>query len=171
MENKPLEYHMREGWVIFLFVFYILVILSGMSFLLFILIWEMNRQIDLNDVRTYTFFMSMASAAMMTGVRYSQKLYKACIDGRVTFENTSRSVLVGNVLYFLLRPIYSVVFSVIFVVCLMSGLLFLSGGWDCAINERMVYLAAIVSGFVGFSIGSVMDMFEFVSRERIGKIL
>ncbi|MBO4840487.1 MAG: hypothetical protein J5524_05255 [Bacteroidaceae bacterium] len=108
---------------------------------------------------------------MMTSVRYSQKLYKACIDGRVSPVNTNKSVLVGNVFYFLLRPAYSVVFSVIFVVCLMGGLLFLSGGLDCAINERMVYLSAIVSGFVGFSIGNVMDMFELVSKDRIGKIL
>lgn len=171
MDNKPLEYCMQRGWVIFLFIFYAIIIMSGMTLLLYILIEKMGGELKLDAIRTYTFYASMLSSTMMTGVRYSQKLYKACIDGRVTFDNTNKSVLVGNVVYFLLRPVYSVTFSVIFVICLMGGLMFLGGGMDCAINERMVYLASIVSSFIGFSIGNMLDMFELVSKDRVGKIM
>ena len=170
MENKPLDYQMQKGWVIFLFIFYSVIVLSGIILLLIILINKMDGKLSLNGIRTYTFYVSMLSSAMMTGVRYSQKLYKACIEDRVTFDSNINACAIGNVLYFLLRPLYSIAFSVIFVICLLGGLLFLGGGMDCVFNERMVYLSAIVSGFIGYSIGNVLDLFELLSKDHIAKL-
>jgi len=170
MDNKPLDYHIQKGWVIFLFIFYTMIVLVGITLLLYILIEKMTGQLGQDDVKTFTFYVSMLASTMMTGVRYSQKLYKACIDGRVSFDNSNKSVVIGNVVYFLLRPLYSVAFSVLFVICLLGGIKFLGGGMDCVINERMVYLAAIASGFIGYSIGSVLDIFEIVSKDHVGKM-
>lgn len=170
MDNKSLDYHLPKGWVITLFILYTAIVLAGIALLLYILIIKMDGTLDKTAVRSYTFYVSMVSSAMMTGIRYSQKLYKACIDGRVFYSNENKSILIGNVLYFLLRPIYSIAFSVIFVICLLGGLMFLGGGLDCTINERMVYLAAIISSFIGYSIGNVLDMFELVSKDHVGKI-
>lgn len=171
MDNKLLEYHMQKGWVVFLFVFYITIIFIGISFLYYIIISKMNGVLEQETIKTYTFFVSVLSSAMMTGIRYTQKLYKACIDGRVLFDSNNKAVEVGNVAYFFLRPIYSIGFSVIFVVCLLGGIKFLNGGMDCVINERTVYLSAIVSAVIGYSIGKVLDMFELVSKDYINKII
>lgn len=170
MDNKPLDYHIPQGWVIFIFVYYFALILGGAIFVLYFLLYGMQGELSQESVREYTFYVSMLSSAMLTGVRYSQKLYKACIDGRVSFESNNKSVIIGNVVYFLLRPLYSVAFSVLFVICLLGGIKFLGGGMDCVINERMVYLAAIASGFIGYSIGSVLDIFEIVSKDHVGKM-
>lgn len=171
MDNKPLDYHIPQGWVIFIFVYYFALILGGAIFVLYFLLYGIQGELSQESVREYTFYVSMLSSAMLTGVRYSQKLYKACIDGRVSFESNNKSVIIGNVLYFLLRPIYSVVFTIMFVICLIGGLKFLVGGMDCTINERMVYLSAIVSGIIGFSIGNVLDLFDVFSKEQINKII
>ena len=171
MDNKPLEYHIPKGWVISLFCYYAIIILAGIAFLLFILISKMDVVLEPGTIRNYTYCVSILSSAMMTGIRYSQKLYKACIDGRVFYENDSKPKLMGNVVYFLLRPFYSVAFAVIFVICLIGGMKFLNGGMDCVINERTVYLSAIVSAFIGYFIGKVLDMFEFVSKDRVDRIM
>lgn len=171
MDNKSLDYYMPKGWVVFMFIYYFVLILVGVVLILYILLYGMRGELCQEYVREYTFCVSMLSSIMLTGVRYSQKLYKACIDGRVSFENSSKSIIIGNVLYFLLRPVYSLVFTIMFVICLIGGLKFLVGGMDCVTNERMIYLSAIVSGVIGFSIGNVLDLFDIFSKDQINKIL
>ena len=171
MDNKALDYCIPKGWIVLLFVYYLLVVTFCLTFILYILIEKMGNVYCQDTIRMYTFFVSMLSGSMLAGVRYSQKLYKACIDGRVSCESGNKTQIIGNVMYFLFRPIYAVVFAVVFAICLLGGLLFILGGLDCLINERMVYLAAIVSGIIGFSIGNVLDSFEFVSKDKINKML
>ncbi len=171
MNNKGLDYYVPKRWVVFLFVYYLLMILVGVIFIQYVLICKIREGSSQETIRMYTFFVSLLSSVMLTGVRYSQKLYKACIDGRVSFESSNKSVFIGNVMYFLLRPVYAVAFAIVFVVCLLGGLSFIMGGMDCSFNERMVYLSSIVSGFIGFSIGNVLDSFETVSKDKINKML
>jgi len=123
-----------------------------------------------SDYVMYTFFVSMLASAVFSSICYSKKLYKACIDGRLLFVNTNRAIFIGNIWYFFLRPIFAVAFSVLFVVCLLGGVLFLMNGLDCAINERMVYLSAIISSAIGYSVGNLLDKFSIVSEKTITKI-
>lgn len=153
------------------FVYYILMILVGVILIQYVLIDKVREGNSQETIGMYTFFVSLLSSVMMTGVRYSQKLYKACIDGRVSFESSNKSVIIGNVMYFLLRPVYAVAFAIVFVVCLLGGLSFIMGGMDCSFNEKTVYLSAIVSGFIGFSVGNVLDSFETISKDKINKMI
>ncbi len=170
MENKPLEYYIPKAWVITLFVFYSVIILAGGTVLLYIFN-KLGESCTYEKIRMYTFFVSILSSAMLTAVRYSQRLYKACIDGRVFFTGENKAIVIGNIMYFLFRPIYAVAFAVIFVVCLLGGLLFIMNGMDFVINERIVYLAAIISAFIGYSIGNVLDSFEYISKDKLNKII
>lgn len=171
MDNKLLEYHMSKGWVIVIFVYYFLMIIAGVGLILYIIISKIGYIGTQEEIKKYTFIMSILSSAMFTAVRYSQKLYKACIDGRVVIVHDSKIVFIGNILYFILRPIYAVVFTLITVVGLLGGLVFLMNGFECVISERMIYLVAILSAFIGYSIGRFIDLFEIVSIDKVNKIV
>ncbi len=173
-EKNELVYHIPKGWVRFLYIYYILLIVGGIAFMLNIILMintsHKTNVIANADYVMYTFFVSMLASAAFSGVCYSRKLYKACIDGRVLFENTNRAVFIGNIWYFSLRPIFAVAFSVLFVVCLLGGVYFLMNGLDCVMNERMVYLSAIISSAIGYSVGNLLDRFSIVSEKTITKI-
>lgn len=171
MDNKLLEYHISKGWVIFIFIFYLLIIIVGLGLIPYILISKIDDISSSEEVKMYTLIMSILSSTTLTSVRYSQKLYKACINKRVSFVNDNDTINIGNIMYFMLRPIYAAVFTLIFVVCMLGGFMFLMNGLDFIINERVIYFSAIVSSFIGYSIGSVIDMFEIISKDRVNKII
>lgn len=173
-EKNELVYHVPKGWVRFLYTYYFLLIAGGIAFMLNIILMinlsHTASKITGSDYVMYTFFVSMLASAVFSSICYSKKLYKACIDGRLLFVNTNRAIIIGNIWYFFLRPIFAVAFSVLFVVCLLGGVLFLMNGLDCAINERMVYLSAIISSAIGYSVGNLLDKFSIVSEKTITKI-
>lgn len=169
MGNNKLQYHIPIGWVIFLFFYYALLIVGGIAFMLYIILL-INEQ-SVQNYTCYTFYVSMLSSASFASIYYSKKLYKACIDERLLYEeNTNRAVILGNIMYFMLRPIFAVAFSVLFVICILGGVFFLMNGLDCMVNERMVYLSAIISCAIGYSIGNVLDLFESLSERTINNI-
>lgn len=113
----------------------------------------------------------MLSSASFASIYYSKKLYKACIDERLLYEeSTNKAVILGFIMYFILRPIFAMAFSVLFVICILGGVFFLMNGLDCFVNDRMVYLSAIISSAIGYSIGNVLDLFESISEKTINNV-
>ena len=167
MENNELKYYMSKGWVRGLFIYYLLLIIIGIAFMLkaFLSLNESE-----NDYVISTFLVSILSSMTFSSIYYSKKMYKACIDGRLLFENDNKAILLGNSMYFFLRPIFSVAFSVMFVICILGGAFFLMNGLDYVINDRMVYLSAIVSSAIGYSIGNVLDKFGTLSKKTTDKM-
>lgn len=182
-KSKGLTYHIPQKWVIALYAYYTILIFSGASLLLYILIGNMyidkfenekkpeyiTKHEDENKIMKYTYFVSMLSSVMLSSVRYSRKLYKACIDERIKTNEDNISKNVGNIMYFFLRPIYAVIFAIIFVISILGGAFFITGGMNFVINEKMVYLSAIVSCIIGYSVGDVIDIFEKYSSDKIKK--
>lgn len=162
--NKML-YHITKGWTIGLFIYYSLMIIVGMCLILYILIGIIGSSHSI-DLKMYTFIVSLLSSMIFAGVCYSRKLYKALIDKRIIIEG-SWEEKTGNIMYFILRPLYAVVFAFLFVVCILGGAFFVSGGLDCIINEKMVYLTTIMSSVIGYSIGRVLDLFEKYGKDKI----
>ena len=157
------------GWVIFLFSYYTLLIVGGIAFVLYIILL-INEQ-SVQNYTCYTFYVAMLSSASFASIYYSKKLYKACIDERLLYEeSTNKAVTLGFIMYFMLRPIFAVAFSVLFVICILGGVFFLMNGLDCKVNDRMVYLSAIISSAIGYSIGNVLDLFESLSERTINNI-
>lgn len=171
MNNKQLDYHIPKGWVVAIFIYYGIMIITGVSLICFIMIGKVGSNIPKEEIQLYSFIVAILSGAMLASVRYSQKLYKACIDKRVLYENENKAVYLGNIMYFLLRPLYAIVFSVLFVICLLGGLMFLMNGLEVVLNDHMIYFTAFVSAFIGYSIGGVIDSFEIISKEKLNKMV
>ena len=165
--NNPNEmrYEIPKGWAIGLFGYYFLMILVGLFLVLYILIARMEGSQGV-DLKMYTFIVSLLSSMVFAGVCYSRKLYKALIGERIS-EKGNWDKKAGNIMYFILRPVYAVAFAFLFVVCIFGGVFFVTGGMECIINEKMVYLSTIMSSIIGYSIGRVLDVFEKYGRDKI----
>jgi hypothetical protein len=109
---------------------------------------------------------------MLCCLQYFKRIYKACLDNRIeTPSKEQSSIHFGNILYFLLRPIYSYVFVLVMIFALLAGFIIISPSVDFILNHRFLYLCIILSSFIGFSIGRVLDGFELLSTRRIDEIL
>ena len=53
------------------------------------------------------------------------------------------------------------------IISLLSGMLVIIGNLDYIINEKFLYLCVILSSYIGYSIGHVLDKFEISSQEKI----
>ena len=177
-QKSKLLYHIPKGWVIALYAYYLSLILGGITCMLyiFLLIKVTNDPcyrvsiICSSEYVRYSFFVSMLSSAVFSSIYYSKKLYKACIDGRLLFKNENNAIILGNIMYFFLRPIFAVAFSLLFVVCILGGFFFLMNGLEYVMNERMVFLSAIISSAIGYSVGNVLDRFNIYSEKAITNI-
>ena len=164
-KSDNFRYELSKGTIIFLFVYYFVILLIGLVLSICIIcnlpIGESRDQVIIK-----TIIASMSVSGMLCALQYTKRLYKACITHRID-ECTSFCGHIGNIAYFLLRPFYSFAFIIIMIISLLSGIIVVVGNLDYVINEKFLYLCVILSSYIGYSIGHVLDKFEISSQEKI----
>ena len=166
-EKMALQYTMTRGWLYGIAAYYILIILVSIPAIIRIV--TNFDGIAHNKIFLYASIISIASSAMLSSVSYLRKIYKACLERRiVASKNGERIEQFGNLLYFFLRPLFAVVFSITAIIALLSGV-FIVTTVDIVLNERFLYLCAVISSIIGFSTGRVLDAFERISRVSVSK--
>jgi len=168
-KHESLNYTLSKLNVIFISVYYIILVLSGIVISVFVM--ANIKTFVLNNILLYTSIASISVTCMLCGMQYLKRIYRACIDGRIEsgLECTWQK-RAGNLLYFILRPIYASAFVVIAQFALLGGIIIVTSV-DVVINERFLYLCVTMSTFIGFSVGRVLDGFEKYSAKRIDDVL
>lgn len=162
------KYELSFGKVVFLYIFYFLIMTVGITVLAVVLCNDYANSTT-KDILAKTIYASLSSSGMLCSIKYIKKLYKACINLRVvTNENSIRQL--GNLAYFIFRPLFSCAFAVIAIAALLSGLFIVTGGLDYIINEKFLFLCIIVSSIIGFSTGTLLEKFESLSEKTINKL-
>lgn len=150
--------------------YFIFLLLAG-AVVLSMVIFEVGK-IQNSVVLQKTVYSSMATCVMLCSIQYLKRIYKACLTERMVAPVDGEQLKeIGNILYFVLRPLFSVCFSLVGIFAILSGLIIITTSIDYAVNERFLYVCVIMSGFVGFSIGSVLDKFEAMSIKKVAEIL
>ena len=54
---------------------------------------------------------------------------------------------------------------------LLSGMFIVTGNLDYILNIKFVYLCVVLSSFLGYSVGDLLDKFEKVSKKQIENLL
>ena len=54
---------------------------------------------------------------------------------------------------------------------LLSGMFVVTGNLDYILNEKFVYLCVVLSCFLGYSVGDMLDKFEKFSKEKVSNFL
>lgn len=154
--------------VIVLFSYYILILLFGGFVSVYIARTPMST-LSQTQLLTYTFIASLSVSGMLCSIQYIKRLYKACMTDRVDLSD-DKLKRIGNMMYFLLRPLFSFVFVIVMIFAILSGMFIVTGSLDYILNEKFLYLCVILSSFIGFSIGKLLDKFETMSNEKIENV-
>ena len=158
-KSDNLVYSLSKKMLIFLFIYYFTILVCGGVFAIIIacsLMQEMNQE----QVMKMAFIVSIAVSGMLCSIQYIKRLYKACMVK-----------CIGNITYFVFRPFFAFAFSIVMVFMLLSGMFIVTGNLDYILNKKFVYLCVVLSSFLGYSVGNLLDRFEKISKEKISNIL
>ena len=168
-KKADLQYVLSRSAVKRLTAYYVVIIVVAMVISIWIMSISINIQAE--NILFYTGMATISVAAMLCCLQYLKRLYKACIDKRIVPSEPADDVrALGNSIYFVLRPLYAMVFAVVADFALLSGVIIVSSA-DFVINNRFMYLCILISSMIGFSIGRVLDAFETISEKKIQSTL
>ncbi len=168
-KSDTLIYSLSKKMLVFLFIYYFIILISGGTFAIIIactLMGEVGKQ----QIMKLAFVISIAVSGMLCSVHYIRRLYKACLTNRIEISGDEIKCI-GNVTYFLFRPLFALAFSIVMVFMLLSGMFIVTGNLDYILNEKFVYLCVVISSFLGYSVGNLIDRFEKISKEKISNLL
>lgn len=168
-KSDSLVFTLSKRMIIFLFVYYFIILVVGEILSIWI-VYNLNIKSESINLMKDTFIVSLSVTGMLCSIQYIKRLYKACITSRIDFESIECK-RIGNMAYFLFRPFFAFGFDIIMIFALLSGLFFVTGNLDYLLNEKFLYLCVIISSFIGFSIGKVLDKYETVSDKKIENML
>lgn len=169
-KSDDLIYDLSIRTTIFIFIYYWMIMIISGIIAIIIGFNSIKNNIAIEQTLKYAFIVSISISGMLCCVQYIKRLYKACITERIQTTECSLKKI-GNLVYFLSRPFFAFVFSILLVFSLLSGMFIVTGNLSYFLNEKFIYLCAILSGILGFSIGKILDKFNTISKEKINQIL
>lgn len=166
-KSDSLIFEISKTQLVVIFVYYFLMLLIG-GVLLITTLCELSEDMSKKQIIIKTVISSLSASGMLCSLQYIKRLYKACITNRIV-QNSTFAGSIGNLVYFISRPFFAFAFVVIMIYALLSGMFGVTGCLDYIINEKFLYLCVILSSFIGYSVGRVLDKFENISKEQIIK--
>ena len=168
-KSDVLIYSLSKKMLISLFVYYFVVLILGGIFAA-IIACDLTDKMSQVQIMKRTFVLSIAVSGMSCSVQYIKRLYKSCLTKRV---KTSGDFIenIGNFTYFVFRPFFAFAFVIVMIFMLLSGMFIVTGNLDYILNIKFVYLCVVLSSFLGYSVGDLLDKFEKVSKKQIENLL
>lgn len=167
-KSKDIKYSLNKTDIIFLFIYYSVISIVGLVLTVIVFCSITSNKPGSEKLLIYTIITSISVSCILCSIRYIKRLYQACISQRI-IENDNSIIRLGNIFYFMLRPLFAAVFIFIIIISLLSGITIVTSGLDFVLNARFLYLCVVISSIVGYSIGSVLDKFEKISENKVNK--
>lgn len=161
-------YQLKRKEIIALSIIYSLFILSGIGTSSYTILQPLE-ELSKKQIMQYTLLSALPMSMATSSMQYSRRLYKACIEDRIENDIKPTKTL-GNLLYFLTRPLFSALFSLLFIILLSTGLLIIGGSVDIIVNNNYLYTCLMASSVIGFEVGKVLDYYEKISKVAVSKV-
>lgn len=167
--NSNFNPKLTYGWVLGIVVFFMLLLLLGLYYTIHISILSYEEANYSNAIKGICF-----TSLLGTSIFYSRKLYKMSIGSRFSIVSKeefkeSRLEALGSIIYFVVRPIYSVSFSIVIFLGIFSGAITISNSSDI-ITSTFINFMMFISFFVGFSSGKILERLQDKSQQIIDSI-
>ncbi|MEX0084815.1 hypothetical protein [Clostridium butyricum] len=167
-----------RGIKILLFYFPILLILSIFSTINIILIssgtnliykFDKTNNILSNQI-TFCVIGSISTNLMACSMFYIRKIYKMLLSSNFTIQNEGSLKTLGTILYFIIRPIFSVCFTLLLIIGLKAGLINIFEN-DNTISSSFTDVCMFISFLIGFSSGKFLESIEKKSENIAESLL
>lgn len=166
--NKKITYALSGRWLIIIAVYYILLFFVSIYFLGQVLIWEYQSVPPFNVIQLA--IIGSAAAGLLGGtIYYIRKIYLIGIRNNLK-NNCCLAEKTGTILYFMIRPLFSMVITVVIMMGFAVGIFsfFVGGG---ILTHNFINFSMVVSFFLGVSNGKLMDKLNEVGNNFISKLL
>ncbi len=166
-ENRKL--YITKGWVIFIFIYYLVLLLLGGYVSISMLFYKEINQLTIFD---RALFGSMSVALAASSCSYIRKLYKLCFNFSSEQNNEDQLFLkrLGTVVYFVARPVFSILFALLVVTGVRSGII-LSTSSELKVDEGFIYLTMASSFYVGFLSGDFIKKLESKGVKKLDSLV
>ncbi|OSA97135.1 UNVERIFIED_ORG: hypothetical protein B2H98_09000 [Clostridium botulinum] len=154
-----------------LFIYYFILLLLTAIFTVHIIYYhyfklsqDSNYIINFNTILLACISFSICASSMY----YIRKLYKLSLSDGIEISLCDNNNLkhLGTLCYFIIRPCFSGIFSIILFLGLNSGILIISGN-NIQSSNRLLDLYIFLSFFIGFSSGKFIKYIENKSENII----
>lgn len=150
-------------------IYYVVLFLFAMILFGMVIYWEYENKI-LGDMSLS--IIGSASASLLGSViYYIRKIYLIGIFNSIkSLEQITKVEKIGTILYFFIRPLFSMVMSVVIIIGLSVGIFsFLTSAGT--LNSNFINFSMVISFFLGISNGTLMDKLNTVGITFINKII
>jgi len=174
-EKKNTDIILTYKAVVFISIYYLFVFILGIYFSLKTLLFYLSLVDDVSNISNVlllTILGSLGMSCIGSSIFYSRKIYKYCINSinltspEINFKNIK---CLGSFFYYISRPLFSIGFSLLIIVGLLSGFM-ISSSNKIALTQGFIYINMFLSFFSGFSAGSMIRSLEKKGDLLIKKI-
>jgi hypothetical protein len=160
---------LSERTIIKLFVYYITLLLLSIGMFLLIVYFEYIYKHSINKT-ILAIWGSMSMSLCGSSIYYIRKLYKLCIQDKIGAPNVeNRLQVVGILIYFVIRPVFAIMFGVLVVLGTNVGILSMTND-KINLNNGFIDFCMFISFIIGFSSGKVINNLENSSDKIIKKL-
>lgn len=154
--------------IVWIMVYYILIYILGL-FSSILSIIPNSILSEQYDTITLALIGSLGASGIGSSIYYTRKLYKSCIQKKINTPSSNRSEKhqeLGAIIYFIIRPIFALGFSILVVAGLNAGMLSMA---DSPVNlsSGFVKVCMFISFFFGFSSGKLIEALEKKGKSLI----
>ncbi len=153
-----------------LFWYFVLLLLLGIGFSIIGL--KHDHFFKEFSITSKSLIGGIGTALMGATIFYLRKLYKSSIKNILSepSDDDDKTKELGLFAYYLLRPLFAMVFSVVFHIGLKASVSFVTVT-ETNLSEGMIYLTMIVSFFLGFAAGDLINKIEDYSKEIVDRTI
>lgn len=115
---------------------------------------------------------STSIALAAASAAYIRKLYKLCFNFSSEHDSVDQLFLkrLGTVVYFIVRPLFSILFAILVVAGIRSGIK-LSSSSGLKLDEGFIYLTMVSSFYVGFLSGDFIKKLESKGQKKLDSLI
>lgn len=153
------------------FIYDILLLIIGLALSIFIILIQSSTNLKLN-ILSLALIGSIGTCLLGSSIYYIRKMYKSCIQVKIdTPDKTSRDTLqmIGTLTYYTIRPIFGIVFVILFVIGIKAGVISMISG-ESTLNSSFISLCMFISFFIGFSTGKFIKALENYGQKIVDEI-
>lgn len=169
MSGEERRLYITKTWVVIIFIYYFALFIFAIYYSIDVLL---NGELVGQNALYRALVGSIAIALAASSAAYIRKLYKLCFMFSSEHDNDDQVFLkrLGTIVYFLARPLFAVIFAVVVVIGVYSGIL-LSTSPALVIEDGFVYLTMASSFYVGFLSGEFIKRIETKGRDKLDKLI
>jgi hypothetical protein len=160
---------LQKNWVIVIFIYYLILFISGSigtGYTLFFL------EEFCMSIFTQALLGSVSIALAASSAAYIRKLYKLCFNFSSAQDSDDQLLLkrIGTIVYFVVRPLFSILFSALVVAGIRSGVI-LSSSTDLELDQGFIYITMVSSFYVGFLSGDFIKKLESKGPKKLDSLI